>query len=191
MILLIDNYDSFSFNLVQQLRSLSAHPVEVHRNDKLSLSQAIELSPSALVFSPGPGGPDETGICRELLQHFAGQVPILGVCLGHQLIAHCYGAQVVRAKAARHGKTSLITHQSRNLFRGAFSPMEVMRYHSLIVEKTELTSLEIDAWSETGEIMALSLPSQKIYGLQFHPESFLSRNCDTLIMNFLAEVRHA
>ncbi len=191
MILLIDNYDSFTFNLVQQIKAQIAYDLQVFRNDAITLAQAIALAPSALVFSPGPGGPSHTGVCRELLTHFTGKIPILGVCLGHQLIAQHLGARVLKSKSPRHGKTSLISHQSRNLFAGIPSPFSVMRYHSLLVDRIVPNfPMEVDAYSDDGVIMALSDRSQMLFGVQFHPESFLSEHGDTIIRNFLSFVEH-
>jgi anthranilate synthase/aminodeoxychorismate synthase-like glutamine amidotransferase len=187
MILLIDNYDSFTYNLVQYFAELGEQ-VLVRRNDEVSLTQIAAIRPSCLVISPGPCSPDQAGISVAAIQHFAGQIPILGVCLGHQAIAQAFGAKVVRAKAVMHGKNSLIKHHQRGLFTALKNPLSVTRYHSLVVEKASLPEeLRIDAWTENDdeEIMALSHTSLPVYGVQFHPEAILTEQGHQLLKNFL------
>ena len=176
MILLIDNYDSFTYNLVQYFAELGEQ-VLVRRNDEISLTQIAAIRPSSLVISPGPCSPDQAGISLAAIEHFAGQMPILGVCLGHQAIAQVFGAKVVRARAVMHGKNSLIKHRQRDLFQGLNNPLSVTRYHSLIVEQESLPDeLSIEAWTaaDEAEIMALSHKKLPLYGVQFHPEAILT-----------------
>lgn len=187
MILLIDNYDSFTYNLVQYFAELGEQ-VLVRRNDEISLTQIAAIRPSSLVISPGPCSPDQAGISLAAIQHFAGQIPILGVCLGHQAIAQVFGAKVVRAKTVMHGKNSLIKHRQRGLFEGLNNPLSVTRYHSLIVEKESLPDeFSIEAWTEADEpeIMALSHKKLPLYGVQFHPEAILTEQGHQLLQNFL------
>lgn len=187
MILLIDNYDSFTYNLVQYFAELGEQ-VLVRRNDEISLTQIAAIRPSSLVISPGPCSPDQAGISLAAIQHFAGQMPILGVCLGHQAIAQVFGAKVVRAKTVMHGKNSLIEHRDRGLFKGLKNPLSVTRYHSLIVEKASLPDeFSVEAWTEAdeSEIMALSHKKLPLYGVQFHPEAILTEQGHQLLQNFL------
>jgi anthranilate synthase/aminodeoxychorismate synthase-like glutamine amidotransferase len=187
MILLIDNYDSFTYNLVQYFAELGEQ-VLVRRNDEISLTQIAAIRPSSLVISPGPCSPDQAGISLAAIQHFAGQMPILGVCLGHQAIAQAFGAKVVRAKTVMHGKNSLIKHQQRGLFEGLKNPLSVTRYHSLVVDKNSVPDdFSIDAWTESDEpeIMALSHKKLPVYGVQFHPEAILTEQGHQLLQNFL------
>ena len=187
MILLIDNYDSFTYNLVQYFAELGEQ-VLVRRNDEISLTQIAAIRFSSLVISPGPCSPDQAGISLAAIQHFAGQMPILGVCLGHQAIAQVFGAKVVRAKTVMHGKNSLIKHRDRDLFKGLKNPLSVTRYHSLLVEKESLPEdFSIEAWTETdqSEIMALSHKKFPLYGVQFHPEAILTEQGHQLLQNFL------
>ncbi len=187
MILLIDNYDSFTYNLVQYFAELGEQ-VLVRRNDEISLTQIAAIRPSSLVISPGPCSPYQAGISLAAIQHFAGQMPILGVCLGHQAIAQVFGAKVVRAKTVMHGKNSLIKHRDRDLFKGLKNPLSVTRYHSLLVEKESLPEdFSIEAWTETdqSEIMALSHKKFPLYGVQFHPEAILTEQGHQLLQNFL------
>lgn len=187
MILLIDNYDSFTYNLVQYFAELGEQ-VLVRRNDEISLTQIAAIRPSSLVISPGPCSPDQAGISLAAIEHFAGQMPILGVCLGHQAIAQVFGAKVVRARAVMHGKNSLIKHRQRVLFQGLNNPLSVTRYHSLIVEQESLPDeLSIEAWTaaDEAEIMALSHKKLPLYGVQFHPEAILTEQGHQLLQNFL------
>jgi anthranilate synthase/aminodeoxychorismate synthase-like glutamine amidotransferase len=187
MILLIDNYDSFTYNLVQYFAELGEQ-VLVRRNDEISLTQIAAIRPSSLVISPGPCSPDQAGISLAAIQHFAGQVPILGVCLGHQAIAQAFGAKVVRAKTVMHGKNSLIKHRDQGLFKGLKNPLSVTRYHSLVVDKESVPDdFSIEAWTaaDESEIMALSHKKLPVYGVQFHPEAILTEQGHQLLQNFL------
>lgn len=192
MILLIDNYDSFTYNLVQYFGALGQE-VLVRRHDAISLAEIDALAPDHLVISPGPGTPDEAGISLAAIRHCAGRLPILGVCLGHQAIAQAFGARVVRAAQVMHGKTSAIRHQEMGLFAGLKQPLTVTRYHSLIVEAESLPAeLEVTAWTlpdqpqQKPEIMGLRHRHQPIVGVQFHPESILSEQGMELLANFVA-----
>ncbi|MBW3806244.1 aminodeoxychorismate synthase component II [Aeromonas jandaei] len=190
MLLLIDNYDSFTWNLVQYFGALGQE-VEVRRNDELTLTDIELLSPRFLVISPGPCTPNEAGISLDAITHFAGKLPILGVCLGHQSLAQAFGARVVRARQVMHGKTSLIRHRGEGVFCGLKDPLRVTRYHSLVVERETLPDcFEITAWSEHAdgsfdEIMGLRHKTLNIEGVQFHPESILSEQGHLLLANFL------
>ncbi|CAI3803618.1 anthranilate synthase component II [Rheinheimera sp. MM224] len=187
MILLIDNYDSFTYNLVQYFAELGEQ-VLVRRNDEISLTQIAAIRPSYLVISPGPCSPDQAGISLAAIQHFAGQIPILGVCLGHQAIAQAFGAKVVRAKTVMHGKNSLIKHRDQGLFKGLNNPLSVTRYHSLVVDKESVPDdFNIEAWTaaDESEIMALSHKKLPVYGVQFHPEAILTEQGHQLLQNFL------
>lgn len=187
MILLIDNYDSFTYNLVQYFAELGEQ-VLVRRNDEISLTQIAAIRPSYLVISPGPCSPDQAGISLAAIQHFAGQIPILGVCLGHQAIAQAFGAKVVRATTVMHGKNSLIKHRDQGLFKGLNNPLSVTRYHSLVVDKESVPDdFNIDAWTaaDESEIMALSHKKLPVYGVQFHPEAILTEQGHQLLQNFL------
>ncbi|WP_421215705.1 aminodeoxychorismate synthase component II [Aeromonas jandaei] len=190
MLLLIDNYDSFTWNLVQYFGALGQE-VEVRRNDELTLTDIERLSPRFLVISPGPCTPNEAGISLDAITHFAGKLPILGVCLGHQSLAQAFGARVIRARQVMHGKTSLIRHRGEGVFCGLKDPLRVTRYHSLVVERETLPDcFEITAWSEHAdgsfdEIMGLRHKTLNIEGVQFHPESILSEQGHLLLANFL------
>lgn len=185
MILVIDNYDSFTYNLVQYLGELGESP-EVRRNDQITLGEIREMAPEAIILSPGPGRPEEAGICPELVRRFAGHIPILGVCLGHQVIARVFGGKVVRAGRLMHGKTSPVLHDGKTLFRGLPSPFEAMRYHSLIVDRESLPAeLVITAETPEGEVMALRHRDCPLEGVQFHPESVLTEEGKRLLANFL------
>jgi len=182
---MIDNYDSFTYNLVQYFGELG-ETVQVYRNDAITLEDIDRLHPSKIVISPGPGRPDDAGISKKLINHAAGTYPVLGVCLGHQCIGEVFGGKVVRAKHIMHGKTSLIFHADDILFRGLANPFEATRYHSLLVQRERLPQeLEIIAWTEQGEIMALRHRDFLVYGIQFHPESILTRQGKDLLRNFL------
>jgi anthranilate synthase component II len=193
MLLVIDNYDSFTYNLVQYAGELGADPV-VYRNDAISAEEALALEPDAIVISPGPCTPNEAGISVPLIRAAAGHVPVLGVCLGHQAIGEAFGGKVVRADRLMHGKTTLIAHTAHPLFEGIPSPVQVMRYHSLVVSPESLPrELEITAWSsdrERGtEIMALCHRRLPIFGVQFHPESVATKEGKRLLLNFLSLAR--
>jgi anthranilate synthase/aminodeoxychorismate synthase-like glutamine amidotransferase len=185
MILMIDNYDSFTYNLVQYLSELGEQLV-VKRNDQITISGIRRLRPTSIVISPGPGSPKDAGISNELIRTFAGSIPILGVCLGHQCIGEVFGGEVVRASRLMHGKTSQIYHDQRGLFRRLPNPFEATRYHSLIVKRETLPeSLVVTAWTDQREIMGLRHRSLPVYGVQFHPESILTTVGKDLLRNFL------
>lgn len=186
MVLMIDNYDSFTYNLVQYLGELGAE-LEVHRSRKVSLNALEVLTPERIVISPGPCTPREAGISNDVIRHFAGKVPILGVCLGHQCIGDVFGGDVVRADRLMHGKTSMILHNSTELFEGLENPFEATRYHSLIVKRETLPDcFEITAWTDQDEIMGLRHKTLPVWGVQFHPESILTAAGKNLLANFLA-----
>ncbi len=185
MILMIDNYDSFTYNLVQYLGELGEE-LKVFRNDKISVDKVKRLKPEAIVISPGPGTPEDAGISCELIKELKGKIPILGVCLGHQSIGYVFGAKILRAKNLMHGKTSQIYHNGGGIFKGLPSPFEATRYHSLIVDKkTFPDELEVTAWTKQKEIMGLRHKRYPIYGVQFHPESIMTKHGKELLKNFL------
>lgn len=185
MLLVIDNYDSFTYNLVQYFGELK-QDVRVHRNDQITLDEIAELRPDRIVISPGPCTPKEAGISIELIKRFAGKLPILGVCLGHQAIGEAFGGEVVRAPRLMHGKTSMIQHDGKTIFKSLPNPFEATRYHSLIVKRETLPSvLKISAETKEGEIMGLRHLNYPIEGVQFHPESILTRVGMDLLKNFL------
>ncbi len=190
MLLMIDNYDSFTYNLVQYFGELGTE-VEVHRNDRISLDEIRELNPERIVLSPGPCTPNEAGISLDVVHQMAGELPILGVCLGHQTIGQAFGGQIVHAGEIMHGKTSMIHHNSGGVFRGLSNPMEATRYHSLVIEKETLPDLfEITAWTENedgsmDEIMGIRHRELDVEGVQFHPESILTAEGHALLKNFL------
>ncbi len=192
MLLMIDNYDSFTYNLVQYLGELGAD-VRVVRNDELTLEQVVALRPERIVISPGPCTPNEAGISVPLIQAMAGQVPILGVCLGHQSIGQAFGGRIVKARAVMHGKTSPIHHAGHGVFGGIESPFEATRYHSLIIERETLPDcLEVTAWTATpagepDEIMGVRHRELPVQGVQFHPESILTRHGHALLRNFIED----
>ncbi|MBU4427345.1 MAG: aminodeoxychorismate/anthranilate synthase component II [Desulfobacterales bacterium] len=184
MILLIDNYDSFTYNLVQILQILD-HDVRVFRNDQIILERIEREKPSRLVISPGPCTPDQAGISVEAIRRFGPEIPVLGVCLGHQAIAAAFGGKVVRADRIMHGKTSRIFHDGRSVYKGLPNPFEAIRYHSLLVERRSLPDcLEVSAWTEQGEIMGLRHHKYKVEGVQFHPESILTKEGPKVLKNF-------
>ncbi|WP_040953071.1 aminodeoxychorismate/anthranilate synthase component II [Gorillibacterium massiliense] len=186
MILVIDNYDSFTYNLVQYLGELGAEVI-VRRNDEVDLAGIEALRPDHLLISPGPCTPNEAGISLAAIGHFVGKLPILGVCLGHQAIGQIFGGDVVRADRLMHGKTSPIHHDGKTLFTGLDNPFTATRYHSLIVKKETLPAdLEISAWTEEGEIMGLRHKTYQVEGVQFHPESIITESGKTILRNFLA-----
>lgn len=185
MLLMIDNYDSFTYNLVQYLGELGQE-VRVFRNDQITVDQIAQLAPRHIVISPGPCTPNEAGISLDTVSRLAGQVPILGVCLGHQSIGQAYGGRIVRAKQLMHGKTSLIHHTGQGVFKGLPSPLNATRYHSLVIERESLPEcLEITAWTDDGEIMAVRHKTLPVEGVQFHPESILTEHGHALLENFL------
>lgn len=185
MLLMIDNYDSFTYNLVQYFGELG-EDVRTFRNDEITLDEINTLKPDRICLSPGPCSPKEAGICVELLQQFAGKLPILGVCLGHQAIGEAFGGKVVRAQQVMHGKTSQITHTGVGVFENLPNPFTVIRYHSLAIERASLPAcLEITSWTDDGEIMGVRHKEFHIEGVQFHPESILSEHGYTLLKNFL------
>ena len=185
MILLLDNYDSFTYNLAQYLGELGCK-LEVHRNDKISVEQIARRKPERIVISPGPCTPQEAGICVELIQQLTGKFPILGVCLGHQAIGAAFGGKIVRAPKLFHGKTSEIKHDGRGIFRSVENPLTATRYHSLIVERKSLPrELEVTAETKDGVIMGLRHRKHKLEGVQFHPESVLTESGKQILKNFL------
>jgi anthranilate synthase/aminodeoxychorismate synthase-like glutamine amidotransferase len=188
MIIVIDNYDSFTYNLVQYLGELGAD-LRVYRNDKITIDELKAMKPAAFVISPGPGSPDkDSGISNDVLAAFSGEVPILGVCLGQQCMGHVFGGKVVRAPKLMHGKTSMIHHNGRDLFHGLPNPFEATRYHSLIVQEPLPPALEVTAFTKDGELMGVRHKQHPTFGVQFHPESILTTHGKQLLGNFLAMV---
>jgi para-aminobenzoate synthetase component 2 len=188
MILVIDNYDSFTYNLVQYLGELGADVV-VKRNDAVSIEEIIALSPGGILISPGPGRPEEAGVSLEVVEHLGASTPILGVCLGHQSIAQHFGASIVRADRLMHGRTSAIHHGGRGIFANLPSPLTATRYHSLIVKRDTIPDeLEITAWTDQDEVMGVRHTELPIEGVQFHPESFLTEHGHELIQNWLSSL---
>ncbi|MCW8962937.1 MAG: aminodeoxychorismate/anthranilate synthase component II [Gammaproteobacteria bacterium] len=191
MILMIDNYDSFTYNLVQYLGELGADVV-VHRNDKITLDEIKQLNPEKIVISPGPCTPNEAGVSVETITEFAGRVPLLGVCLGHQSIGQAFGGKIVRAREIMHGKTSMIYHDDTGLFKGLPNPFQATRYHSLIIEAASLPDcLRVNAWTQfddgsRDEIMGVTHNDHTVVGMQFHPESILTPEGHDMLRNFLA-----
>jgi len=184
-LLLIDNYDSFTYNLVQAFLVLGAE-VAVHRNDEITVEAALALDPSHLCISPGPGTPAEAGVSEDMIRAFAGRVPVLGVCLGHQALVEVYGGTIVRAERLMHGKTSNVSHDGRGVFVGLQGPFKAGRYHSLIAKRDTLPgTLEVTAWTEEGEVMGVRHRSLPVEGVQFHPESILTPDGPQLLANFL------
>jgi anthranilate synthase/aminodeoxychorismate synthase-like glutamine amidotransferase len=185
MLIMIDNYDSFTYNLVQYLEGLGA-PVKVFRNDRVSVKEIADLTPDAIVISPGPGRPESAGVSMEAIRTFSGNIPILGVCLGHQAIAEVMGGKVVHAKRLMHGKTSTVTCDEKGIFTGINKPFQAMRYHSLAVSRETLPDcLEVSAESEDGEIMGIRHRRHRTEGIQFHPESIMTPVGKRLLRNFL------
>ncbi|MGH7738913.1 MAG: anthranilate synthase component II [bacterium] len=185
MILVIDNYDSFTYNLVQYLGEMGAD-IQVARNDEVTVQEILKRQPDQVLISPGPCSPKEAGVSVETIQKLAGKVPILGVCLGHQSIGYAFGGRIIRAGKLMHGKTSRITHDGQGVFRGLPNPFQATRYHSLVIDKTSLPDcLEVTATSEDGEIMGVRHKSLRVEGVQFHPESILTESGKALLANFL------
>ncbi|MBF4179295.1 MULTISPECIES: aminodeoxychorismate synthase component 2 [Lelliottia] len=185
MILLIDNYDSFTWNLYQYFCELGAEVI-VRRNDDITLADIDALAPQKIVISPGPCTPDESGISLEVIRHYSGKLPILGVCLGHQAIAQVFGATIVRAERVMHGKTSPVTHTGMGVFQGLNNPLTVTRYHSLVIDPPTLPAcFDVTAWSDTRQIMGIRHREWDLEGVQFHPESILSEQGHQLLANFL------
>ena len=185
MLLMIDNYDSFTYNLVQYFGELGEE-IEVFRNDKISTPEIEKLNPEMLVISPGPGTPKDAGVSLDMINHFKGKIPILGVCLGHQCIGEVFGGKIVSAPRLMHGKTSFIHHDGKDIFQGLSNPFEATRYHSLIIEKKSIPDcLEITAWTDENEIMGVKHKSYFVIGVQFHPESILTKEGKQLLKNFL------
>ncbi|MHB8623246.1 MAG: anthranilate synthase component II [Sulfuricaulis sp.] len=185
MLLMIDNYDSFTYNLVQYLGELG-QDVQVYRNDQITVAAIEQLKPDHIVISPGPCTPNEAGVSVDTIQKLGGRIPILGVCLGHQSIGQAYGGKIVRAKQLMHGKVSMIHHQSHGVFQRLPNPFEATRYHSLVIERESLPSaLEITAWTDDGEIMGVRHKTLPVEGVQFHPESILTQHGHALLANFL------
>ncbi len=189
MILMIDNYDSFTYNLVQYLGELG-EDLAVYRNDMISLARIEKLKPACIVISPGPGGPKDAGVSCAVIRRFAGKIPILGVCLGHQCIGHVFGGKVRRAERLMHGKTSPVYHDGLSLFKGLPNPFEAGRYHSLIIDRGKMPKcLKLTAWTEEGEVMGVRHLAHPVEGVQFHPESVLTPDGKRLLANFLAVAR--
>lgn len=190
MLLMIDNYDSFTYNLVQYLGELGAD-VRVHRNDRITLQEIEDMNPAKIVISPGPCTPNEAGVSIDTIKQFAGRVPVLGVCLGHQSIGQAFGGRIVHARAIMHGKTSMISHSDRGVFNGLPNPFEATRYHSLVIEQASLPEcLEVTAWTTTDdgemdEIMGVQHKTLAVEGVQFHPESILTGCGHDLLRNFM------
>ena len=186
MIIIIDNYDSFTYNLVQQIGAFGER-MEVYRNDKVSIEEIEDKMPDHIIISPGPCTPKEAGISNDIIKNFSGKIPILGVCLGHQCIAYTYGADVVRARRLMHGKTSMIKHDGKTIYKGLSNPFVATRYHSLIVKEDTLPDfLEVTARADDDEIMGIRHKAYPLEGVQFHPESFLTEEGPKLLKNFLA-----
>ncbi|MFH2052384.1 MAG: aminodeoxychorismate/anthranilate synthase component II [bacterium] len=189
MHLLIDNYDSFTYNVVQLLGELGAE-ITVARNDMITLEQARALEPESLIISPGPGNPDDAGVSLEFIRHFAGRIPVLGICLGHQCIVQAFGGTISRADRVMHGKTSRIYHDGQTIYEGLSNPFEATRYHSLTAREDTLPAeLKVSAYTSGGEIMGVRMPGARLEGVQFHPESILTTEGRRLLANFLETVR--
>ena len=185
MILLIDNYDSFTYNLYHYLGELGA-TLSVHRNDKVSVADIMKAAPQGIILSPGPCTPNEAGICLDLVKTAAGKIPLLGVCLGHQAIGQAFGGKIVHARQLMHGKTSLIHHNNTSVFTGLPNPFTATRYHSLVIERDSLPEcLEVTAWTDDNEIMGVRHKTLAVHGVQFHPESILTEHGHDLLNNFL------
>ena len=189
MLLMIDNYDSFTYNLVQYFGELG-EDVRVYRNDQITVSEIEKLKPEHIVISPGPCTPNEAGVSVETIQKLGSKFPILGVCLGHQSIGQAYGGKIVRAKQLMHGKTSMIKHENTGVFAGLPNPFEATRYHSLVIERSSMPKdLEVTAWTDDGEIMGVRHKTLPVEGVQFHPESILTQHGHDMLRNFLTQHR--
>lgn len=185
MILIIDNYDSFTYNLVQYMGELGAE-LEIYRNDQISLDEIEQRAPEKIVISPGPCTPSKAGISKEVIKHFAGRIPLLGVCLGHQSVVEAFGGEIIKANKLMHGKTSMISHDDKTIFKGLPNPFEATRYHSLVVNRANLPEcFEITAESDDGEIMGVRHKELAVEGVQFHPESILTVHGKDLFKNFI------
>ncbi|AGB18831.1 anthranilate synthase component II [Thermoanaerobacterium thermosaccharolyticum] len=185
MLLLIDNYDSFTYNLYQFIGEIYPD-IKVLRNDQIEISDIILMKPDGIVLSPGPGRPENAGICIDVIKKFSDKIPILGICLGHQAIGCAYGAKIIKSNIIKHGKTSIVTHNGQGLFNGIKNPIRAMRYHSLIIDKDSLTDeLEITAEAEDGTIMGIKHKKFPVYGLQFHPESILTEKGKSILKNYV------
>ncbi|MDK2806642.1 aminodeoxychorismate/anthranilate synthase component II [Thermoanaerobacterium thermosaccharolyticum] len=185
MLLLIDNYDSFTYNLYQFIGEIYPD-IKVLRNDQIEVSDIILMKPDGIVLSPGPGRPENAGICIDVIKKFSDKIPILGICLGHQAIGYAYGAKIIKSNIIKHGKTSIVTHNGQGLFNGIKNPIRAMRYHSLIIDKDSLTDeLEITAEAEDGTIMGIRHKKFPVYGLQFHPESILTEKGKSILKNYV------
>ena len=185
MLLMIDNYDSFTYNLVQYFGELGA-AVEVHRNDMITVDEIKAMQPERIVISPGPCTPNEAGVSIDVIKQFSGQLPLLGVCLGHQSIGQAFGGNIIRAKTLMHGKTSMIHHKDMGVFKGLDNRLQATRYHSLVIERESLPDcLEVTAWTDDGEIMGVRHKTLDVEGVQFHPESILTHQGHDLLANFL------
>ncbi|SHE41605.1 anthranilate synthase, component II [Caldanaerobius fijiensis DSM 17918] len=188
MILLIDNYDSFTYNLYQYIGEFYPR-IEVVRNDEITVEEAINSGAERIILSPGPGRPEEAGICVNLIRELKGRIPLLGICLGHQAIGYAYGGRIVRADKILHGKTSMVIHNGHGVFYGIKNPICATRYHSLVIDKESLPQeLEITAYTSDGTIMGIRHKSLPVYGLQFHPESILTENGKQILKNFLGGI---
>ncbi len=190
MILLIDNYDSFTYNLVQRLGELDGSiDVQVHRNDQITPERVAELGPTHIIVSPGPCTPREAGVSNAIIERFAPTTPILGVCLGHQCIGHVFGGNVIRNYRVMHGKTSMIHHDGKGVFREMSNPFEATRYHSLVIERSSWNhpDFEVTAWTDENEIMGVRHKTWPLHGVQFHPESFLTAEGPKLLQNFVSQ----
>ncbi len=185
MLLIIDNYDSFTYNLVQYFGELKAD-MKIFRNDAITLAEIKKMKPERIVISPGPGRPEDAGISVDIIRELGGKIPILGVCLGHQAIGYAYGGKIIHAKELMHGKTSLINHTEKDLFQGVKKPFEATRYHSLVIERKSLPQcLEVTAWTKDDEIMGVKHKDFPLWGVQFHPESILTNAGKDILRNFL------
>ncbi len=185
MILMIDNYDSFTYNLVQYMGELGAE-LEIYRNDKITIAEIEKCAPEKIVISPGPCTPSKAGISKEVIKHFAGKIPLLGVCLGHQSVVEAFGGEIIKAKKLMHGKTSMIQHDGKTIFKGLPNPFEATRYHSLVVNRANLPDcFEITAESDDGEVMGVRHKELAVEGVQFHPESILTVHGKDLLKNFI------
>ncbi len=186
MILMIDNYDSFTYNLVQYLGELGAD-LKIYRNDKITLEQIKKMKPESIVISPGPGRPEDAGVSVKIIKDLSGKIPILGVCLGHQAIGYAFGGKIIGAKELMHGKTSQIFHNKKGIFKSIDNPFEATRYHSLVIDpKTLPKSLELTAWTKDKEIMGVAHKEFPLWGVQFHPESILTKAGKDILRNFLS-----